>query len=197
MAPVQTQNAIRGLAMLALAMSLGLPITGNAQTYKISFTGTCSGTNGDGAVFKQQVNNKTLIRDWAGRAGATNFNNLRLVFHLNANGEGGDSIEVVNKKTGEYVVSVFPLMFPQSATQTTDKGVKEKRFALVYNIFDPGNVRGTYIVSQQMSFKNGNTNNFNLDGQILWYQSPGPDNTNWFRICNGKFNASGKPLVFQ
>jgi hypothetical protein len=183
--------------MLALATFL-LPITGNAQVFKMSFKGTCNGTNADGSVFKQDVNNKTLIRDWAGRVpGVTNFNKLELVYHQDADGQGNDAIEVVNKKTGAFVVSVFPLMFPQTVSQSTAKKETEQRFFYVFNVFDPGSSRGTTIVSEQTSFKNGNLKNFNLDGEMFWYQSPGPDNTNLFKICNGKFNASGKPLAFK
>jgi len=196
---VQTQKLIRRIALLGLAMTLSLPTIGSAQIFKISFKGTCSGTNGDGAVFKEEVNNKTLIRDYGTRAGvaATNLNKLILVFHLNADGQGGDSIDVVDKKTGAFVVSVFPMMFAQVASQTTENGVKEKRFTHVFNIYDPGNFRGTAILSQQMNFKNGKTNSFNLDGDMQWYLAPGPQNTNWFRICTGKFNSSGKPIVFE
>lgn len=184
--------------LILLVVLLGWSVTARAQgLYRITFKGNCSGADTNGHVFSQAVNNKTLIREFASRAGVSNVHNLDLVFHLNASPDG-DAIEVINRKTGELVVTVFPISFPEVATAETPFGITERRFAYVYNIYDPGFSRGTTIINEHSVLnKNGQITRTVLDGDMQWYQLAAPDKSHPFRICTGKFNVHGRRLSFN
>jgi hypothetical protein len=188
--------AVQKMSILLLA---GLCMVWSAQAqsrYKLHLKGSCSGTDAAGNEYTMPVNNKTVINEFAKRAGVTNFKNLELVYHLDA-GENGDAIEVINKKTGELVVTVFPLAFPRTVTGATAKGAIEQRFAYLYNIYQPGVARGSVVVTERASTNKKGQVSRALDGEIQWHQLPDPDRERLFRISTGRFHVSGKPLVFK
>src|SRR6185436_5709924 len=137
------RTRIRTMAMLLLL----LPVFSiNAQNlYRVNFSGTCSMLDASGKEVVLKVNNKSLISEFGARAGVSNFHNLDLVFHQNIG--DGDAIEVINKKTGALIVTVFPIAFPESVEATNSKSITEKRFAYVYNIYEPGFSRGSAIIN--------------------------------------------------
>jgi hypothetical protein len=172
-------------------------ITAQAQNlYKVNFKGTASGVSAAGDEFTQQLNNKTLIREWAARAGVSNQNNLILAYRVGS-GSSGDTMELINKKDGSSSATVFILASPETATAETPKGAVMKRFMYMYDVYQPGFSMGTAILNERVSLgKNGATNRFVADADTQWFWQPN-GTTNRFRIGSGKFNVTGRPLKFK
>jgi hypothetical protein len=166
---------------------------GAQELYRLTFKGVSSSLDASGNSVDQKITDKTLIQQWASKAGVTNFQDLILAFHHNVDSRG-DTIEVINKKDGTFIITVFPLFFPESATATTSKGTVERRFAYVYNLSQAEVSRGSVIMNEQTVIKNGQTNRFVVDGEMQWHQLP--EGTNRFQINSGKFKAS-KRLIFH
>lgn len=165
--------------------------------YKLTFKGSASGVTSAGQEFTQSLNNKTLISEWATRAGVSDQKNLILAYHANSDGHGGDTIEAINKKDGSSAVTIFLMASPESAGVETAKGVTEKKFLYVYNIYQPGFSMGTMVLNEKTSVdKHGQTNKLVIDGDIMWCWTSG-QGTNSLRIGSGKFNVGGKPLTFK
>lgn len=177
-----------GVLLTTLALGLGA----QAQNlYQLHFKGTSSTLDSSGKEVVTRITDKTLIHDWAAKVGASDFRNLILVLHRDVDSRG-DTIEVVNKKTKEWVTTAFPLFFPESTSITTPKGTIEKRFAYVYNLNHSEFSRGTAIMDQQTVVnKKGQTNRFVVKAEMQWYEVP--EGTNGFRINSGTFKA-GKQL---
>jgi hypothetical protein len=122
---------------------------------------------------------------------------LVLAYRLNADNAGGDTIDVIDKKDGTTVVTIFLMASPEAASTATAKGMTQKRFMYVYDIYQPGFSMGTAILNERTTLnKNGGTNRIVLDGETQWYWIP-DNTTNALRIGTGKFNVSGKPLTFK
>ena len=179
-----------GRAILLLLLTIGA--AANGQTlYKLTFKGTSSTLDASGNAVDQRLDNKALIRQWAGHVGVSNFTGLQLVFHRHADSNDGDAIEVV-RKDGSLVVTAFPMTFPEPAVETSTKGSLERRFAYVYNLNHSEFSRGTVIMNEVTSInKQGKTNRFAVTGEMQWYEVP--EGTNGLRICSGTFKA-GKAL---
>jgi hypothetical protein len=194
---VQTKSfQTRKLLLLLAALSLSA-VTQAQNLYKVNFKGAVTGVDSAGTEFSQALNNKTLIQSWAARVGISNHNNLILAYRLNADRTGGDTIEVINKKDGTPAVVIFPMASPEAASATTAKGITQKRFVYVYDIYQPGVSMGTAILNERTSLnKNGSTNRVVLDGDLQWYWYP-DNTTNALRIGTGRFNVTGKPLTFK
>ncbi|HYG23110.1 MAG TPA: hypothetical protein VEH04_10030 [Verrucomicrobiae bacterium] len=176
-------------AMLALGPAC---FPGHAQTlHRLTFKGVCDTVDSSGKAVRRAINDRTLILEWAGRAGVTNYRNLVLAFHPNVDARG-DSIEIVNARTGAHVTTVFPLFFPETAAVTTRNGTVERRFAYVYNLYQAEFSRGTAILTEQaLVNKQGRTNRFIVSGQMQWYQLP--EGSNNLRFCSGTFKVN-KPI---
>jgi len=156
--------------------------------YRLTFKGTISTVDSSGNEVVRKITDKNLIQEWAGRAGVTNFKNLTLALHRNVDSRG-DAIEILNRKDGSHVATVFPLFFPESATAVSSKGVTEKRFAYLYNLHQSEFSRGTAILNQQLMInKKGQTNRFVSSGELQWYQLP--EGAHSLRIGSGTFKVS-------
>ncbi len=190
MSAVQIQNlSTRRLAGLCLALSLGFSAAAQ-ERYQLSFHGIERSVNANGNETRRAITTRTLIRDWSNRAGVSNYHNLVLAFHRNVDSRG-DAIEVVNRKTGEMVTTVFPLFFPESATSSTARTVKQKRFAYVYNLYHSEFSRGTAILNERLSInRQGVTNRFIVSGEMLWYEIP--EGAKPLRIDTGTFKIGRK-----
>ncbi len=172
------------LAAISLAVSAGAQ-----DLYQLKFSGRSSSVNSSGTEVTKVVTDKTLVQEWARRAGISNFNNLVLAFHRNVDSRG-DAIEVVDRKTGQSVTTVAPLFFPESATATGPRGNTEKRFAYVYNLNHAEFSRGTAILDETTSIKKGRANKFLVRAEMQWYEVP--EGTNALRINSGTFKTSKK-----
>jgi hypothetical protein len=190
MAAVQIQNlSTRRLACLCLALSLGFSAAAQ-ERYQLSFHGLERSVNASGNETRRSITTRSLIRDWSNRAGVSNYHNLVLAFHRNVDSRG-DAIEVVNRKTGEMVTTVFPLFFPESATSGTARTVSQKRFAYVYNLYHSEFSRGTAILNERTSInRQGVTNRFIVSGEMLWYEIP--EGAQPLRIDTGTFKIGRK-----
>src|SRR5205823_1286555 len=126
------------------------------------------------------------IANWAFLSGITNDQkSLILVFSHNTDANG-DSIQARNKKTGEFVFTIFPLAFQEAATASKAKGSLGKHFAYVYNLYQPGPAVGSAIFDETMSMgRNGETNRFAASGELQWFEK---DNAApHLRISSAKF----------
>lgn len=176
-----------GLAALLLSSLAGF----SQNLHRLTFKGTLSTLDADGNEVTRPITDKTLIQEWAGRAGVSDLSNLTLAFHRNVDSRG-DAIEIVDRKTGAHVTTVFPLFFPESASAQSSKGIVEKRFAYVYNLYQAEYSRGTALLNQQILInRKGQTNRFVSSGEMQWYQLP--EGTNRLRICKGTFKVT-KPI---
>jgi hypothetical protein len=170
------------VAMLVTCMASGQSV------YQLTFKGTTSMLDSSGEEKVTPLTDKMLVAEWAGKAGVSNLSNLVLAFHRNADSLG-DAIEVVNRKTGDRVTTVFPLAFPETASASSPKGSTERRFAYMFNLYQSELTRGSAIYNQQMVVnKKGQTNRFVVSGEMQWHQLPeGPDG---LKIRRGTFKAS-------
>jgi hypothetical protein len=183
----------RKAGVLLTVILLSVPVAARAQNlYRVQIKGSCSSVDATGHQITQPLNNKILVREWAGRVGASNVNDLQLAFQPNA-GLGGHAIDLVNKSDGTVLITVFPLTFLESAA--TPGGKTARRFAYVFDLNHSDFSVGTALMTERISLaRNGNTNRFVLDGDMQWYWLP--TQTNAFRICSGKFHVDSKPLRF-
>ena len=178
--------------MLLPLLCLSVSLTARAQLYRIDIKGSCNSLDASGNQITQALNNKAIVREWAGRVGASNVNDLELAFEPNASFQG-HSIDLVNKNDGTILISVFPLAFLESTA--TPSGKSARRFAYVYDLNHSDFSIGTALMSEQISTaRNGNTNRFVSSGDMQWYWLP--TGTNAFRICTAKFQVTGKALHF-
>lgn len=177
--------------VLAAALLAGGFSAAGQDLYKLKFKGTRGSLDGAGNAQEERLDNKTLIREWAARAGVTDVSGLQLVFHRNADANGGDAIEVVDRD-GSVVVTAFPMTFPEPAKASAKKGIIESRFAYVYNLYHSEFSRGTVIMNRVTTLdKQGGLKRFAVKGEMQWYEVP--EGTNGLRICAGTFKA-GKPF---
>jgi hypothetical protein len=141
-------------------------------------------TNEAGRLVKQNINNETLLRDFADSNGITNLNSLALVYHV-AGDERGDVIEIVDTTTGNLLSQVFGLLFPVDLP--TGDGSQLSRFVYLYN--DQQSVSmGSGMLRERIALtKQGNTNR-TINGELQFYLLP--DATNGLRMCTGTINAS-------
>ena len=190
---MQILNVVRKAGVLLALLFLSVSWTARAQNlYRIDIKGSSSSLDTSGNQVSQPLNNKAIVREWAGRVGASNANELILAFQPNA-GFQGDAIALVNKNDGTILISVFPLAFMESAA--TPSGKSARRFAYVYDLNHSDFSIGTALMSERISTaRNGTTNRFVSDGEMQWYWLP--IQTNAFRICTAKFHVEGKALRF-
>lgn len=177
---------------LVLLLALSGWCTAEAQSlHRLTFKGTSRTVDSTGASITRRITDASLVREWAGRAGVTNFKHLVLAFQPDVDSRG-DSIQVVNAKTGQFVTTAFPLFFPETAAAATPRQRKEKRFAYVFNLYQAEVSRGTAILTEQAFInKQGRTNRFVVSGEMQWYQLP--EGTNALRFCSGTFKVN-KPI---
>jgi len=179
---------------LVLCLTLAILPRAGAQTlYHLNLKGTASALGPGGVMFDQPVNNATVIREWAARAGQTNANlkSLDLVLHPNNGPGGGDSIDVVNKSDGSLVNRAFRLAFDEPAADSS--GASARKFFYVFTVEQSASV-GTVILNERTVIKNGQTNKFAADGEMQWYQLP--QGTNSLRLFTAKLKT-GKALKFH
>ena len=162
--------------------------------YPVRVTGVCTTIDASGRAIDQPLNNRTLLREWAARAGVAGVTNLRLAFRQNGDIGGGHSIDLIRSGDPTPIISIFPLAFPESAA--TPSGRSAKRFAYVYDINHSEFSRGTAVMKEQIFVsQTGRTNRLLLDGTMQWYWLPAL--TNGFRICRATIHVDSKPLVFH
>ncbi|HLP77399.1 MAG TPA: hypothetical protein VK327_10835 [Candidatus Paceibacterota bacterium] len=180
----------RMTGLLVIAIQLGTGVDAGVQElYQLKFGGKSSSVNSSGDEKTTSISDRTLVRDWSQRAGIPYNKNLVLAFHRNVDSRG-DAIEVVDKKTGETVTTVAPLFFPETAASTTSRGVAERHFAYVYNLYQSDYSRGTAVMNENTSVKNGVTNRFVMTGEMQWYVLP--EGTNGLRINWGSLKVGKK-----
>jgi hypothetical protein len=179
--------------LLGLTAALALSVSAGAETlYQIKFSGTANTTDASGNETQSSIDNKTLISDWATLAGVTNNEKGMILVFSHATDANGDSIQVRDKKSGDFLFTVFPLAFQESAIAQKSKGTTEKHFSYVYNLYQPGPAVGSAIMDETMVMdKKGGTNRFTASGELQWYDYPNRA-TPRLRINSGKFKVGSE-----
>lgn len=161
------------------------------ELYQANFTAQCTRLDAAGKTVLTTINNRSLLKDCAQVIGATDTRTWTLAFHRNGD-DRGDTIDFVDKNTGERVCRVFSLLVPQPVTNSIN--TLERRYAYVFNT-SMSHSLGSTIIDEKRSFdKAGNLKSFVATAEIQYYLLPTA--TNGLGICTGKFRT-GKRLVFK
>jgi hypothetical protein len=177
-------NASKIFTSVCAAILL-LTLSGSAQELlQLKFQGKCLGTNESGQIVKQNVNNTSILKEFADRNGITNLSSLALVYHV-AGDERGDVIEVVNAATSEIVWQVYGLLFPVDLP--SGDGSQLSRFVYMYN--DQQSVSmGSGMLKERISLDRHGKTNRSITGDLQFYLLP--DSSNGLRTCTATISAS-------
>jgi hypothetical protein len=161
------------------------------ELYQATVTAQCTRLDAAGKTVLSTINNRSLLKDCAQSLGVTDTRLWTLAFHRNGD-DRGDTIDFVNKTTGERVCRVFSLLAPQPVTNSVN--TLERRYAYVFNT-SMSHSLGSTVIDEKRSFdKAGNLKSFVATAAIQYYLLPTP--TNGLGICTGKFRT-GKQLVIK
>jgi hypothetical protein len=161
------------------------------QLYQVTFQAQCTRLDAAGNTVLTTINNRTLLKDCAQAPGVTNTRSLVLAFHRNGD-DRGDTIDFVDKATGDRVCRVFSLLVPQPVTNSLN--TLERRYTYVFNT-SMSHSLGSAVYDEKRTFdKAGNMTRFLANGDIQYYLLPTA--TNGLAICTGKFRT-GKLLVIK
>ncbi len=177
-----------------IALLLLLAVETRAQDrLQFTFRGMAWSTNAAGKVISIPVNNQSWIQEFALTHGITDTNSLVLAYHLHGD-VVGDTIDVVNASTGDFVYKLYGLY----------KGTDEGRILLAntnstqvwviqYLYTDQLDHSAGTVFSNQQNFldSNGNTNRTVIKGQVRFLTVP--DQTHRLQITTGTF-VTGKPF---
>src|SRR5712671_752497 len=117
-----------------LYLTVGLLMIGRVahsqELYQATVTAQCTRLDAAGKTVLSTINNRSLLQACAQSLGVTDPRLWTLVFHRNGD-DRGDTIDFVNKATGERVCRVFSLLAPQPVTNSVY--TLERRYAYVFN----------------------------------------------------------------
>src|SRR5262245_46163366 len=105
MKPVRTIVTSLGIFVLC-----AVAVSAQDELLQLRFEGSCRTTNAEGAIVRQVVNNRTLLKDYAQAHSVSNLNTLALVYHSQGD-ERGDVIQIVDSRTGAILADVLALFF--------------------------------------------------------------------------------------
>jgi hypothetical protein len=176
------------VASAALTIALSVHAQG---LYQVNFQAQCTRLDAAGKTVISTINNRTLLKDCAQTLGMTDTRSLVLVFHRNGD-DRGDTIDFVDKTTGDRICRVFSLLAPQPVTNNLN--TLERRYAYVFNTSMSHSLGSTVIDEKRTFDKAGNLTRFLANGAIQYYLLPTA--TNGLAICTGKFRT-GKALVIK
>lgn len=171
-------------------LAIGLCTQGQ-ELYLANFQAQCTRLDAAGKTVITTINNKSLLKDCAASIGATDTKTWTLAFHRNGD-DRGDTIDFVNKTTGERVCRVFSLLAPQPVTNSIN--TLERRYAYVFNT-SMSHSLGSVVIDEKRAFdKEGKLKSFLATGDIQYYLLPTA--TNGLGLCTGKFRT-GKHLIIK
>jgi len=168
------------------------------NVFQVTFKGTCVTTNVDGAIVSTKLSNKSFIQDAATATGATNSNNLTLVYVQNASTDPavtGDFIEVVNNSTGAIVYTnllfLYGGSFPPALVSADQSQFAAGAGVVPFPLAGTGDSLGGATINGRIMPKktiiNGSFNYVTL-------RSPLSTSNDVVEACSGTFNV-GKPFT--
>ncbi|PWU16704.1 MAG: hypothetical protein C5B50_12965 [Verrucomicrobia bacterium] len=177
-----------------LAVLSGASVGCAQQRFQLTFYGVFSTTNAAGAqIVTTGVNTRTLLREFARSYYLTNANSLTLAYHVNG-ALAGDTIEVIDAKTGNFVGPLYGLyegdLYGRMPLVSSD-GTQIKRLEYVYSQQDGWPVGSGIITERFFLGANGNTNRTLIQGQIQFLTLPDPAHKLGF--YSGTF-ITGRPI---
>ncbi len=166
----------------------------NAQMFQVTFHGTAATTNASGGFATKSISDKTWIKDIANTAGITNTGTLMVVYHIQGS-SFGDTIDVINAKTGAVDDTLFGFYFGEAFGRmavTNAAGNSVKRLDYIYTKQNDHSFGDALVTKTTVTNKNG-TVKTTISGTMNYIITP--DANGGLRICNGTF-TTGKELSF-
>jgi hypothetical protein len=192
-------NLTRHLAS-AIALFAASQLSALAQSpflYHLTLQGTCYQTNGTGNFVPSPVTDKILLAD-AARAGGITPDSIALVYHLQSSGLG-DTIDVVNAKTGSTLANLFGLYFGSdatlgrsAATNATQTEIRRVDYIYTqqnttYTSFNTHSMGSAFTVKRFLTDTNGVTH-ATIEAQMCWIVNP--STTNGTKVCTANFSTT-------
>lgn len=180
-------------------------MTCNAQQpylFKFVFKGVAYQRDSSGNIVGVPITDQSIIADRAARGGV-DPNTLAIVYHLDGD-EKGDTVEVVDKNTGQLRVFQFGFWFGDDRTLAlgrsalTNSSLTEiRRVDQLFTLNDSaytsqnGHGMGTAFVTKRFIRDNNGVVHTTIEGPLQWIVAA--HGTNGTKICHGTFVAS-QPL---
>jgi hypothetical protein len=164
---------------------------------QLTISGTSSTTDSDGKIVSTSINNQSLLKSFAATKGVNDLTNLALAYHIHGN-ELGDTIDVINRKSGATVYTMFGLYFGEDFGRTallSRSGRQLRRLEYVYTEQNSHSLGSVLLTNYYFLDENGSTNATAVLGQMQYIVTPDANHTNT-QVCTAKFLA-WKPWTFS
>jgi hypothetical protein len=190
------------IAVWLLALNVTAQV--HPYAYKFVFRGVTYQTNGTGDIFTTPLTEQTFLQDRAPGLGITNLSSIAIIYHLNGDDQGNDTVEVVSTNGGPRLALELAFLFGSdtnlgrggleltNATQT-----EIRRFDNVYTFENstytsPNSaaVGGVDTTKRLLTDTSGNTH-WTIDGELAWTVIP--QNGRGSMLCTGHFTL-GPPM---
>jgi hypothetical protein len=162
--------------------------------YQVTFRGTSAQTNSAGGFLTRSITDKTWVKDIAQSAGVTDLSTLMVVYHIQGS-SFGDTIDVINPKTGAVDDTLFGFYFGEAfgrLAMTNAAGNSVKRLDYIYTKQNNHSFGDALVTKTTVTNKTG-TVRTTIGGTMNYIITP--DGNGGLRICNGTF-TTGKELFF-
>jgi hypothetical protein len=191
-------NTVRRLLALSAALALLTASSARAQLLQFTFAGTLVTRDASGNLISVPLNNTRLLHFFAPNMGVSTTTGLELVYHV-AGSDLGDTIDVINAKTGTFVSTMFGLYFGEDQTLgraglSDAAGRNTRRVEYMYDYQNSHSMGSALIATHYRLDSSGNTNSVSASGQMQFVLLPAGNATS-VSVCNGTF-VTGKALVF-
>jgi hypothetical protein len=174
-----------------------LALAGSARAQdrlQFTFHGKAWTTNASGKVTAIRADNQSWLQEYALSHGITNVSSLALVYHLHGDPLNGDTIEVVDATTGEFLYSLYGLYKGTTEGRiplANTNGTQVRTIQYVYGDQLAHSAGTAYISERYYLDGDGHTNRTVIQGQIRFLTIP--DQTRPLQITSGSF-ITGKPF---
>lgn len=165
--------------------------------YRMTLQGTYYQTNGTGNFVASPITDKIIVQA-AAQAGGVSADSIALVYHLQSSGLG-DTIDLVDAKTGSTLANVFGLYFGDDATlgrtaATNATQTEVRRLDYIYTqqntAFTSYNSHsmGAAFTSKRFLTDTNGTTFVTVEAQMSWIANP--SGTNGTKVCTASFNTT-------
>lgn len=170
-------------------------ISGFAQPkfYQMVISGTSWTTNSQGVIVPTAVNNRTILQELGQRGGVTDTSSWILAYHIHGN-DLGDTIEVIDTKTGGSLTTVFGLYFGEDASLgrmglLSGSHRQMKRVEYVYTDQSSHSLGSALLTNYNWFDSNGNLIKTAVLGQMQWIVTQ--DGTHdRVKVCSASFTTT-------
>jgi hypothetical protein len=191
----------RGLAILILALLLAsASVQAQAPLFNMTFRGTLYQTNGVGQVVTTAISETNLLLAAALAGGTSDISQMALVYHIMGDTGHGDTIEVWNKSSRQFLTTMFGLYFADNfpdnlgrTALTNNVGTQQRRVDYVYmfNLTDltypNSHSMGASFTTKRFSKDLSGNVHTSINGEMQWIVNPnGGAGT---KIINGSFTT--------